>query len=107
MAERVLSQQELRKLIKGYQKKIEDMDIPIEHVYIYGSYAKGKAQKGSDVDVCVVSPAFEDRIEGTMTLMKIRNDDELILSPLAFSPETFIDENPMAWEIKQTGISMN
>ena len=83
------------------------MDIPVNHIYIYGSYAKGKAKKNSDIDLCIVSPAFNDRIESTMTLMKIRDDNELVLSPIAFSPKTFNDENPLAWEIKKTGISLN
>ncbi len=104
MAAKILNPNELKKLIGGYQKKLEAMDIPITHIYIYGSYAKKTPRKDSDIDLCVISPAFQDRIESTMTLMKIRDDDELVLSPLAFSPETFIDENPIAWEIKQTGV---
>jgi hypothetical protein len=50
---------------------------------------------------------FLDRIDATMMLMKMRDDNELILSPIAFSPSTFVDENPLAWEIKSTGISLN
>lgn len=107
MANGVFSQIEITQLIGNYRKKLETMHIPITAIYLYGSYAKGKMRKESDVDVCVISPVFKDRIESTMTLMKIRNDDELIISPIAFSPESFIDENPLVWEIKQTGIAYN
>lgn len=94
----------IRKLIYGYKKKLLAFNIPINAIYLYGSYSKGSAGKDSDVDICVVSPDFKDRIESTMYLMKIRNDKELIISPIAFSPKTFTNENPLAWEIKKTGI---
>ncbi len=41
-----------------------------------------------------------------MMLYKLRDDEELMMSPMAFSPETFTDENPLAWEIKQTGVAV-
>lgn len=107
MANGAFSPIEIKRLIKNYREKLENMRIPITAIYLYGSYVKGKMRSESDVDVCVVSPAFKDRIESTMTLMKIRDDDELIISPIAFSPESFIDENPLVWEIKQTGIVYN
>lgn len=104
MANGFFSQTEVKKLIGGYMKKLVSEGIPVSTVYLYGSYAKGEAAAGSDIDICVVSPVFKDRITATMTLMKMRDDDELLLSPIAFSPETFVDENPLAWEVKRTGI---
>lgn len=103
MANGKLSQQELNRLLGTYSKKLTANDILVSAIYIYGSYAKGTAKKGSDVDICVISPSFQDRVESTMTLMKLRDDNELILSPIAFSPKSFVDENPLAWEVKQTG----
>ena len=32
--------------------------FPVDRVYLFGSYAKNKANNGSDIDVCVVSPVF-------------------------------------------------
>ena len=106
MADRVFSQDKIRHLIAGYKEKLQLMHIPVTKVYLYGSYAKKQANSRSDVDVCVISPAFDDRVESTMTLMKIRDDDELVLSPIAFSPGSFVDENPLVWEIKRTGVVM-
>ena len=106
MADRLFSEKKIRHLVAGYRRKLELMNIPITKVYLYGSYAKKQANSHSDLDICVISPAFKDRIESTMTLMKIRDDDELVLSPIAFSPGSFVDENPLAWEIKETGVLM-
>lgn len=107
MADGVFSQQEIKQLLGGYKKKLESINIPVTAIYLYGSYAKGKPRTRSDIDICVISPKFQDRIESTMTLMKIRNNEELIISPIAFTPESFVDENPLAWEVKQTGIIYN
>jgi predicted nucleotidyltransferase len=103
MAPKILSKREVIHLIQAYRKKLEFMKIPVVAVYLYGSFAKGNPRADSDIDLCVISPYFQDRVEGTMTLMKLRSDDELLISPIAFSPENFIDENPLAWEVKQTG----
>ena len=107
MANGKFSKEEIGTLVDGFKKKLESMNVPISKMYLYGSYAKNNARADSDVDVCVISPMFLDRIDATMMLMKMRDDNELILSPIAFSPSTFVDENPLAWEIKSTGISLN
>lgn len=104
MAHGKFSQEELKKMLSGYRQKLEYLNIPVSQMYLYGSYARGTPHEESDVDVCVISPSFQDRIDATMTLMKVRNNDELLISPIAFSPNTFVDENPLAWEIKHTGI---
>lgn len=106
MVNGIFSQNELKDLLGGYKKKLEFLNIPGVNIYLYGSYAKNTPKTNSDVDICVISPAFNDRIEATMMLMKIRDGNELMVSPIAFSPESFIDENPLAWEIKQTGIKV-
>lgn len=107
MANGILSKQELKTLLEQYKKKLESKNIPVTKMYLYGSYAKEKPHEESDIDICIISPAFKDRIDSTMMLMKIRDDGELLISPIAFSAETFTDENPLAWEIKQTGIVYN
>ncbi len=106
MAQGIFSPQEVKNLAENYRKKLELMNIPVTKMYLYGSYAKKNPHAGSDIDICIISPAFQDRIDATMTLMKARSDKELVLSPIAFSPKTFMDENPLAWEIKLTGISL-
>lgn len=107
MANGIFSKQELKTLLEQYRKKLESENIPAIKMYLYGSYAKGKPRAWSDVDICIISPAFKDRVDATMMLMKIRDNDELLIAPIAFSPETFIDENPLAWEVKRTGIIYN
>ncbi len=104
MANDFLARKKLKTKVTNYIEKLKLKKILIKDIYIYGSYAKNQERSDSDIDLCIISPAFVDRIEATMMLMKIRNDNELLISPIAFSPKTFTDENPLAWEIKKTGV---
>ena len=107
MAKKPFSELELIAILKRYKKKLEDMDIPVQKIYLYGSYVKGTAHFDSDIDICVISPSFTDKVDATMTLMKLRDDSELDLSPVAFLPQNFVDENPLAYEIRLTGRAMS
>lgn len=35
------------------------MGIPCERVFLFGSQAAGQAEEGSDIDLIVISPAWE------------------------------------------------
>lgn len=107
MAKRPFVKSDVKKLVKSYCKKLEQKDIPIQKIYLFGSYAKGHPRADSDIDICIISPIFQDKVEGTMTLMKLRGDDELLLSPVGFRPDEFVNENPFVWEVKQTGEALS
>ena len=79
----------------------------IQKVILYGSRAKGKARKWSDIDVCVISPNFKnkDPLE-YLWLKKTDRDIEAMISPVGFRPKDFVDESPLACEIKRTGIEI-
>lgn len=106
MAQKVLKRQAIKELVKKYGARLEKNGIFISQIYLYGSYAKGDPNAQSDIDICVISPQFQDRIESTMTLLKLRTLDELRLSPIAFSEKDFTDDNPLAHEIKKTGTTL-
>lgn len=52
----------LKKRIKNVKKLVKDfiklLEIPVEQVILFGSYAKGTERDWSDIDIVVVSPAF-------------------------------------------------
>ncbi len=71
----------------------------------FGSYAKGKMDKWSDIDVAVVSPQigddrFEERIR--LTELAISVDDRL--EPLPFNLDSFTDSDPFVQQIKNEGV---
>jgi predicted nucleotidyltransferase len=50
----------VRNSIEGYISDVKKA-MPIDKVYLYGSYAKGTPSKQSDVDICFFSRSFENK----------------------------------------------
>ena len=87
----------------SYLKK--EYRLPIEKVYLFGSYAKNNPHHYSDVDVCVVSPKFKkmDAISYLWHTLR-RKDIENLLEPMGLSPEDFRkEETPLVQEIRKNG----
>jgi len=92
------------RLARKFLTTLQEQGIKIESAYIFGSYAKGKEHKWSDIDIAVISSDFsDDRCEESVRLMKLSYKIDSRIEPVPFRPETFIDEDPLAWEIKKTG----
>lgn len=53
-----MTRRDLKQLASKYKLALIKNKIPIRAIYLFGSYAKGNAREGSDVDLCVVSKAF-------------------------------------------------
>jgi len=47
-------------ILKQYIDDVKNK-MPIDKVYLYGSYAKGTQNNNSDIDICFFSHAFESR----------------------------------------------
>jgi len=80
--------------------------LPVSSVYLFGSYARGYQRKGSDIDICVVSPLFanEDSLSYLWTRRRLR-DVENLIAPVGFSPEEFDSPtpSPLVHEIQRSG----
>ncbi len=79
---------------------------PVKEAYVFGSYAKNKADESSDIDVCVVSPAFgRDYVAEEMILRKISVRIDPRLTPVAFSPTDLNDKySQLASEVVKYGV---
>lgn len=93
-------------IAKKYIQKIESIGIPVTHVYIFGSQVKGRARYGSDIDLCIISPAFgQDRQKERIMLMNLRDDTTEAIEPHPYSPVDFQDkQDALALEIQKTGV---
>ena len=83
--------------------------ISIEHVILYGSYAKGKARPDSDIDVAIVSNNFgRDRVEEGMTLFKIAGNIDSRLEPVPISSYSYENDTwvPLIYEVREKGIEL-
>ncbi|MDP2630480.1 MAG: nucleotidyltransferase domain-containing protein [Candidatus Uhrbacteria bacterium] len=101
-----MSKVEAKKIIKRYAKALKEADYPFSALYLFGSYAKGRAHAWSDIDVAVVSDALKnDRDNTSFLLWKMRRAVDTRIEPHGFTVKEFANEaDPLAYEIKKTGI---
>ena len=106
----VYTKNELKILIKDFIKRVK-RTIPIEKVILFGSYAWGKPNKYSDIDLAIVSSRFRkmDDIKRIVLLLevvrKVRMPKLVDIEPLGFTPEELekADYFDIACEIKERG----
>jgi predicted nucleotidyltransferase len=81
--------------------------MPVDKVYLYGSYAKGTQRETSDVDICFFFFSFESRptldILTELFYLKIKYDKDLLMEPNAFPTSELYTDNPFVKEIVRTG----
>jgi len=80
--------------------------MPIDRVFLYGSYAKGTATEHSDIDVCFFSHSFENQSQ--MDIMKqlfrlTRKYKGIDIEPRGFPTSELENDNPFVKEILRTG----
>lgn len=99
---------EAKKIVKKYAEKLKEKKYPFSAIYLFGSHAKGKAHKWSDIDVAVVSDKMKrNRSANENLLWYIRRDIDSMIEPRGFTVKDFQDDNdPMVYEIKKTGIKI-
>ena len=81
--------------------------MPIDKVYLYGSYAKGNQRDNSDIDICFFSQAFETRrsldVLTELFYLKVKYDKDVLIEPNAFPISELYNDNPFVKEILRTG----
>lgn len=50
---------DLLSVLAEFRDRLEEAVGPVEHLVLFGSHARGDTHEWSDVDLLVVSPAFE------------------------------------------------
>jgi len=100
---------DIETVIPIVQQYINDVKnaMPIDKVYLYGSYAQGTQHKDSDVDICFFSHAFESRrhldILTELFYLKIKYDRDILIEPNAFPVSELYNDNPFVKEVLRTG----
>lgn len=95
-------------IAKKFKVEIENTGMPVQAMYVFGSVAKKKAQKGSDIDICVVSSKFgKDLFAERVKLMNItaRVNDTIEPHPFTIKDmqETY---SPLVNEILKYGVKV-
>lgn len=106
MAEKIKLSSRVKKEVLKYVKVLKRDEVPLKQVIVFGSYAKGEQNLWSDIDVCLISPQFQDKTESFVYLMKKANEIQSRIEPHPFHPNDFVNEDPLVWEIKKNGVEI-
>jgi predicted nucleotidyltransferase len=83
-------------------------EIPVNKVILFGSYARGKQHKSSDVDIAIISEKFgiNPHEEGKYLFRKLWKISFANIDPMPYSPNDLLSKNPspLLAEIKKYGI---
>lgn len=92
--------------MRRYAETLKKKKYPFSAVYMFGSHANGTASPWSDIDVAVVSKKMMRQYDrNRVRLWDLRLDVDTRIEPHGFTPKDFADDaNPMAHEIRRTGI---
>ena len=94
----------IHRLIKRFVSELRKRKIDIVAAYLFGSYAKGKASKWSDIDVALLTRKFiGDSFDFKFMLMKIARDVDFNIEPHPYLVREFNKNNPFALDIMKTG----
>ncbi len=91
---------------RRFVREVQKEGIRLQKAYLYGSYATGRAHRGSDIDIALISPDFTGWIDDLQKIRDALRQGDPRIESVHFSPETFVDENPLVWEVKTKGISL-
>lgn len=90
------------------ERLVMEDNLKVDKIIIFGSHAKGKTHKWSDIDVCIISPRFKDEFEALQFLWTRRNKKEVMagLEPVGFSKKVFREGSSLIREIERTGVEI-
>jgi predicted nucleotidyltransferase len=90
--------------IQEYIHLLEENQIKVWRLYLYGSYAKGRFNEESDIDLAVFLEKEDlDGFEEDAQLMKLRRKIDSRIEPHPFARSDFDETNPYIKEIIESG----
>ena len=97
----------IRSIIEKYVTILQENNISVEKLYLFGSYARGTATEDSDIDIAIVSRDFKgDRFLDRRLVVPLRRQIDRRLEPIPFRSEDFHINDPLAVEIMENGIEL-
>ena len=90
--------------IRDYVLSLEEHNVAVSRIYLFGSFAKGTAGPDSDIDLAVFLDRDEiDGFHEDVELMRLTWDVDLRIEPHAFARTDLDDMDPFVREIVETG----
>ena len=102
----VVDDEAAKRIISQYISDVKAV-MPIDKVYLYGSYARGTAKWDSDIDLCFFSASFSNenimQVIGQLFKLKRQYNKYICLEPNAFPLSELENDNPFIKEVLRTG----
>lgn len=100
-----MSRNQAKKIAQKYTRLLEEKKFPVNKAYLFGSYAKKKNRRGSDIDVCVISPKMKRNWhKNEILLWRLGYETDSRIEPIGYTPEEFKEGGPLVEEIKKHGV---
>jgi len=99
---------EVNRTVKRFIDSVAKLQPGLISAFLFGSYAKGKQQSDSDIDVALVidNLSDNDRFDIQVKLMLLASQIDNRIEPHPISKQDLNSNNPFAVEIRRTGIQL-
>lgn len=103
----IMDKKEALEIAQQYVDAVKEHNLQITEAKLFGSYATGSADQWSDIDICIVSPKFENSFESRVQLMHLKHSIDERIEPHPFTPEDIQSKwIPIALNIRKYGIPL-
>jgi len=97
----------IKNIVHMFIQELEKNNIHIKQAILFGSYASGRYNDWSDIDIALVSDSFTGhRFFDRNKLRTIKLAISSAIEPLPFTPNEFNSDNPFVKRILDTGLRL-
>ena len=95
----------VNKIIHQYILYLKRSNLDFEKVFLFGSYAKNKQSADSDIDLAFIFDKQKqfDYFDLQVLMLTLASDIDTRIEPHPMSSDDFTPENPLAFEILNSG----
>lgn len=101
-----MDQRKAFEIVKKYINYLKNNKYDIQRAYVFGSYANGKFNENSDIDLAIVINNLSNSFTTQIQLMKLSRKFDSRIEPHPISESDFHYSNPFANEILTKGIQI-
>lgn len=101
----MLTQETVINTVRNYAREIEEQDVSLREVILYGSFAKGTQHEWSDIDVALVADEFKGLPDDLDLFPRIGIKKPYIrIESKTYPTDYFRKGDPFILEIQKEGI---